>query len=138
MVVQLSYKSNVQNIRYLPYIPILWAPYTPHIHSAASSSMAQNYFLARSIPIHLGLDGSALVSMTNDRAQKNAAWYMALRKCCINESCLRGKFSSCRPDWAKSCRLHLFISYLVDAAWCIKQRNLLMVFISLSITFSVW
>ena len=68
----------------------------------------------------------------NDRAQKNAAWYMALRKYCINESCVRGKFSSSRPDWAKSCRLHLFTSYLVDATWYIKQTNLsMMVFISL-------
>ena len=62
MIVQLSYKSNVQNPSYLLYIHILWDSYTPQIHSASSSSMARNFFLAFSIPIHLGLDASALAS----------------------------------------------------------------------------
>ena len=66
----------------------------------------------------------------NDRAQTNAAWYTALRTRCFNESCVRSKFSSCRLCWAKSCRLHLFTLYLVDAAWYIKQTNLSMVFLS--------
>ena len=60
MVVQLLYRSNVQSI---PYIHILWAPYMHQINSALSSSMAGDYFLACSIPIHLDLVGSALVSM---------------------------------------------------------------------------
>ena len=62
IVVQLSYKSNIQNITYLPYIHILWAPQTSQIYSAASFSIARNYFLAFSILIYLGLDGSPLVS----------------------------------------------------------------------------
>ena len=66
----------------------------------------------------------------NNRAQTNAAWYTALRTRCFNESCVGSKFSSCRPYWVKSCRLHLFTSYLVDAAWYIKQTNLSMVFLS--------
>ena len=49
----------------------------------------------------------------------------------------RGKFSSCRPYWAKICHLHLFTSCLVDAAWYIKQTNLSMAFSSLSITSAV-
>ena len=68
-----------------------------------------------------------------DRAETNAA----LKTCCFNESCVWGKFSSCWSYWAKSCGLHLFNSYSVDAAWYIKQANLLMVFISLSITSTV-
>ena len=64
----------------------------------------------------------------NDWAQTNAAWYTALRTCCFSESCVGGKFSSCQPYWAKSCRRHLFTSYLVDAAWYITRiffiRNL--------------
>ena len=67
-----------------------------------------------------------------DWAQPNAAWYMALGTCCFNEYCVRGKFLSCRLYWGKSCHLHLFTSYLVDAAWYIKQTNLSMVFSSLS------
>ena len=37
----------------------------------------------------------------NDQAQTNAAWHTALRTCCFNESCVWGKFSSCRPYLAK-------------------------------------
>ena len=63
IVVQFSYRSNVQKIPYPPYIQILWVPYMPQKHLAASYSMLQSYFLACSIPIHLNLEGSALVSM---------------------------------------------------------------------------
>ena len=73
----------------------------------------------------------------NDRAQTNTAWYTVLKRCCFKESCVRGKFLSCQSYWAKSCYLHLFNSYLVDAAWYIKQTNLFKVFISLSITYAV-
>ena len=49
---------------YPPYIYILKAAYMPQILLAASSSIAQNYFLACSIliPVHLDLEGSTLVS----------------------------------------------------------------------------
>ena len=63
IVAQFSYRSNVQNIPYPPYIQILWVPYMPQKHLAASYSMPQNYFLACSFSIHLYLEGSALVSM---------------------------------------------------------------------------
>ena len=73
----------------------------------------------------------------NDRAQTNTAWYTVLKRCCFKESCVRGKFLSCQSYWAKSYYLHLFNSYLVDAAWYIKQTNPFKVFISLSITSAV-
>ena len=60
MVVQLSYRSNVQSISYSPYIHILWAPYMPQMYLVALSSMARKYFLACSVPIHLDLEGLQL------------------------------------------------------------------------------
>ena len=113
---QLSYRSNVQNIPYWSYIHFLWAPYTPQIYSTASSSMARNYFFACSIPIHLGLEGSALVSTIGPKQTllDTRLWEHVASMNLVYES--------------------LFTSYLIDTAWCIKQTNISMVFISLLIT----
>ena len=74
MVVQLSYRSDVQNIPYPPYIHILWVSYMPQRHLAVSYSMPRNYFLACSIPIYLDLKGCTLASMIGPKQMLLDAW----------------------------------------------------------------
>ena len=131
MVVQLSNRSNVYNISIrLTFCEVLT--------SYTLGCVIQHGTKLFSCLFHAHLSGLGRFSIgINNWAQTNVAWYKALRTCCSNESCVGGKFSSCWSYWTKSCYLHLFTSYLGDPAWYIKQKNLSMVFISLSITSAV-
>ena len=72
MVVQISYKSNVQNISYLPYIYILSAPYTPQDTLGCVIQHGKKLFVCLFHPRSSGL-GRFCIGI-NDQDQTNTAW----------------------------------------------------------------
>ena len=135
MVVQLSYRGNIQNIPYLSYIHILWAPYIPQIPLAASSSIARNYFLACLTSIYLDLEGSALVSRIEPKQMllDTRLWeHVASVKLVLEVS---SRVVGCIKQEAVICIYLLHIWLMLHET--LKHTNLSMVLISLLLTSAV-